>query len=223
MDNSTFDKLKFRISYGELGNAQIPSLNVVRFNQGFPYPFGTGQDIQQGGTITATIQDDLTWETTSEYNFGIEFALLNFKLNGEIDLYKKINENAILPMELPDTFGFDPFLSHVGEISNVGAELSINWTDNFTDNLTYSIESNLAYNKNELSKVTNQFFANQIGGSINNGQYTKKVSLGQPLGSFFLYDVAGIDDKGQFVYKDVNNDGEVNEDDRRFLDHLYPQ
>ena len=222
MDNSTFDKLKFRISYGELGNAQIPSLNVVRFNQGFPYPFGTGQDIQQGGTITATIQDDLTWETTSEYNFGIEFALLNFKLNGEIDLYKKINENAILPMELPDTFGFDPFMSHVGEISNVGAELSINWIDNFSDNFSYSIESNLAYNKNELSKVTNQFFANQIGGSINNGQYTKKVSLGQPLGSFFLYDVAGIDDKGQFVYKDLNNDGEVNEDDRRFFGSFIP-
>ena len=91
-----------------MGNAQIPSLNVVRFNQGFPYPFGTGQDIQQGGTITATIQDDLTWETTSEYNlYWIRFT--EFKLNGEIDLYKKINENVILPMELPDTFGFDPF------------------------------------------------------------------------------------------------------------------
>ena len=222
MENSPFDKLKFRISYGELGNSQIPSLNVVRFNQGFPYPFGSGQDIQQGGTITATIQEDLTWETTSEYNFGIEFALLNFKLNGEIDLYKKVNENAILPMELPDTFGFDPFLSHVGEISNTGAELSINWVDNFSDNLSYSIESNLAYNKNELSKVTNQFFTNQIGGSINNGQYTKKVSLGQPLGSFFLYDVAGIDDKGQFVYKDLNSDGEINEDDRRFFGSFIP-
>ena len=222
MENSPFDKLKFRISYGELGNSQIPSLNVVRFNQGFPYPFGSGQDIQQGGTITATIQEDLTWETTSEYNFGIEFALLSFKLNGEIDLYKKVNENAILPMELPDTFGFDPFLSHVGEISNIGAELSINWMDNFYDNLSYSIESNLSYNKNELSKVTNQFFANQIGGSINNGQYTKKVSLGQPLGSFFLYEVAGIDDKGQFVYKDLNNDGEVNEDDRRFFGSFIP-
>ena len=61
-------------------------------------------------------------------------------------------------MELPDTFGFDPFLSHVGEISNVGAEISINWNDNLNNNLSYSIESNLSYNKNELSKITNQFF-----------------------------------------------------------------
>ena len=47
-------------------------------------------------------------------------------------------------MELPDTFGFDPFMSHVGEISNVGAELSINWIDNFSDNFSYSIESNFS-------------------------------------------------------------------------------
>ena len=70
MENSSFDKLKIKVSYGELGNSQIPRLNIVRFNQGFPYPFGPGQNIQQGGTITATIQEDLSWETTCEYNFG---------------------------------------------------------------------------------------------------------------------------------------------------------
>ena len=90
------------------------------------------------------------------------------------------------------------------------------------DNFFYSIESNIAYNKNELSKISNQFFANQIGGGINNGQYTKKVSLRQPLGSFFLYEVAGIDDKGQFVYKDFNDDQEINEEDRRFFGSFIP-
>ena len=222
MENSFFDKLKIRISYGELGNAQIPSLNVVRFNQGFPYPFGPGQETQQGGTVTATVQEDLSWETTREYNFGVEFALLNNKLNGEIDFYKKINVNAILPMELPDTFGFDPFLSHVGEISNTGAELNINWNDKLKNDFSYSVESNMSYNKNELSNISNQFFSNQIGGNINNGQYTKKVSLDQPLGSFFLYEIAGIDDQGQFVYKDLNSDNEINEEDRRFFGSFIP-
>ena len=222
MENSFFDILKLRISYGELGNAQIPSLNVVRFNQGFPYPFGSGQNTQQGGTVTATIQEDLSWETTCEYNFGVEFAFLNNKLSGEIDFYKRTNINAILPMELPDTFGFDPFLSHVGEISNTGAELNINWNDKINNDLSYSVESNMSYNKNELSNISNQFFSNQIGGSINNGQYTKKVSLGQPLGSFFLYEIEGIDDNGQFVYKDLNGDSEINDNDRRFFGSYIP-
>ena len=153
-------------------------------------------------------------ESVFEDNFNNNFKASRFEY--------KINENAILPMELPDTFGFDSFLSHVGEISNKGIELSINWNNKLSDNFLYSIESNIAYNKNELSKISNQFFANQIGGGINNGQYTKKVSLGQPLGSFFLYEVAGIDDKGQFVYKDLNGDQEINEDDRRFYGSFIP-
>ena len=222
MANSFFDKLKLRISYGELGNAQIPSLNVVRFNQGFPYPFGADQNTQQGGTVTATVQEDLSWESTYEYNFGVEFALFDYKLIGELDVYQRTNDNAILTLNLPDTFGFDPFLSHVGEITNTGAELSINWSTKLNDNFSYSIGTNMSYNKNELSKISNQFFTNQIGGSINNGQYTKMVALGQPLGSFFLYEVDGIDDRGEFVYKDQNNDGEINEDDRRFFGSFIP-
>ena len=222
MDESIFDILKARISYGKLGNAQIPSLNIVRYNQGFSYPFGTNQDVQQGGTVTATVQEDLSWESTYEFNFGIEFALLDYKLNGEIDIYERINSNAILPLQLPNTFGFDPFLSHVGEIKNVGVELSLDWNESINDDLSYSINTNLSYNKNELSKISNQFFTNQTGGNINNGQYTKRVSIGQPLGSFYLYEIAGIDDRGEFVYKDLNNDGEINENDRRFFGSYIP-
>ena len=222
MDESIFDILKARISYGKLGNAQIPSLNIVRYNQGFSYPFGTNQDVQQGGTVTATVQEDLSWESTYEFNFGIEFALLDYKLNGEIDIYERINSNAILPLQLPNTFGFDPFLSHIGEIKNVGVELSLDWSESINDDLSYSINTNLSHNKNELSKISNQYFTNQTGGNINNGQYTKRVSIGQPLGSFYLYEIAGIDDRGEFVYKDLNNDGEINENDRRFFGSYIP-
>ena len=222
MEESDFDILKARISYGKLGNAQIPGLNIVRYNQGFSYPFGTNQDVQQGGTVTATVQEDLSWESTYEFNFGIEFALLDYKLNGEIDFYERINSNAILPLQLPNTFGFDPFLSHVGEIKNIGVELSLAWKESINDDLSYSINTNLSYNKNELSKISNQFFTNQTGGNINNGQYTKRVSIGQPLGSFYLYEIAGIDDRGEFVYKDLNNDGEINENDRRFFGSYIP-
>ena len=222
MSNSFFDKLKLRFSYGELGNAQIPSFNVIRFNQGFPYPFGSGQNTQQGGTVTATVQEDLSWENTHEYNFGLEFSIFNYRLSGELDLYKRINNNAILPLQLPTTFGFDPFLSHVGEITNKGAEISLSWADKFSKNLSYNISTNISYNSNELSEISNQFFTNQVGGNINNGQYTKRVSVGQPLGSFFLYEVEGIDDRGQFVYKDLNDDGVVNEEDRRFFGSFIP-
>ena len=222
LSNSIFEELKFRVSYGELGNAQIPNFNVIRYNQGFPYPFGSDQNVQQGGTVTATVQEDLSWESTQEYNFGIDFSFLENKLNGVIDFYKRINDNAILTLQLPDSFGFDPFLSHVGTITNQGIEFSFDWSQNVNDNLNYSIFSNLAHNENKLNKIANPFFNNQIGGSINNGQYTKRVSVGQPLGSFYLYEVAGINDIGELVYKDQNNDGQINEDDRKFFGSYMP-
>ena len=153
----------------------------------------------------------------------MEFTLLDYRLSGEIDAYRRLNRNATLQLELPDIIGFDPFNSHVGEIENKGIELALNWKDNINDHLKYNIGFNVSYNKNEIAKVTNPFFNEQIGGFINNGQYTKKIAVGQPLGSFYLYDVEGIDDNGDLVYKDLNEDGVVDESDRAFFGSYLPK
>jgi len=224
MQDSTFDILKLRASYGELGNQNVP-LNVLTATTGAAgfYAFGPNQDLQQGITITGTIQEDLTWEKTNEYNVGLEFTLFDYKLSGEIDAYRRLNTNATLQLELPDIIGFDPFNSHVGEIENKGIEFSLNWNDDINDNLKYQIGFNLSYNRNEITKVTNPFFNEQIGGFINNGQYTKKIAVGQPLGSFYLYDVEGIDENGDLVYKDLNDDGIIDERDRDFFGYYIPK
>jgi TonB-linked SusC/RagA family outer membrane protein len=222
MENSVFNILKVRASYGELGNQNVP-LNVVAVNQSGIYPFGSGQDLQQGSTITGAVQQGLSWEKTNEFNIGAEFTLLDYRLSGEIDYYQRVNENATLQLQLPDIFGVDPFNSHVGEIKNTGIEAQLNWADKINDKLSYHIGGNFAYNKNELTKTFSPYFVETIGGNIGNGQYTKKAAVGQPLGSFFLYEVDGIDDRGELVYKDLNNDGAVDEDDRRFFGSYIPK
>ena len=224
MQDGIFDVLKFRASYGELGNQNVPFnvLTATTGSGGF-YAFGPNQDLQQGITITGTVQENLSWETTNEFNIGAEFALFDRRLSGEIDYYKRVNENATLEIQLPDVFGFDPFNSHVAEVENTGIEVLLNWSDNLNDNFKYHIGGNFSYNKNELTKVTSPFFNEQTGGNIDNGQYTKKVAVGQPLGSFFLYEVDGIDDRGEFVYKDLNSDGNITEEDRRFFGSYIPK
>ncbi|AZQ42839.1 SusC/RagA family TonB-linked outer membrane protein [Nonlabens ponticola] len=224
MDDSVFDVLKLRASYGELGNQNVP-LNVLNATTGAGgfYAFGQNQLLQQGITITGTIQEDLTWETTEEYNFGVEFTLLDYRLSGELDVYQRLNTNAILQIELPDIIGFDPFNASVGQIQNRGIELAVNWNDDITDDFKYSIGINASYNENEITEVTNPFFLEQLGGFINNGQYTKRIAVGQPLGSFYLYDVAGIDDNGDLVYKDLNEDGVIDESDRAFFGSYLPK
>ncbi|NEW80367.1 MAG: TonB-dependent receptor, partial [Gelidibacter sp.] len=224
MQDGIFNKLKLRASYGELGNQNVP-FNIVTATTGSGgfYAFGPNQDLQQGITITGTVEENLTWETTNEVNVGVEYTIFDNKLSGEVDYYKRVNSNAVLEIKLPDVFGFDPYNSHVGEVTNQGVEVLLNWTDNINDNLKYYIGGNFSYNKNELTKVTNPFFNEQRGGNIDNGQYTKKIAVGQPLGSFFLYEVIGIDDRGEFVYDDVNDNGIADEGDRKFFGSYIPK
>ncbi|RMB59404.1 TonB-dependent receptor [Dokdonia sinensis] len=223
-DDTVFDVLKFRGSFGQLGNQNVP-FNIVTATTGSGgfYAFGPNQDLQQGITITGTVQEDLSWEVTEETNIGLEYKLFDFRLSGEVDVYRRVNTNAILEIELPDVIGFDPFNSAVGEVENKGIEFSLNWSDKLSEDFSYSIGGNFSFNENEISKVTNPFFSEQIGGFINNGEYTKKIAVGQPLGSFFLYEVEGIDESGDFVYRDNNNNGTIDEGDRKFFDSYLPK
>lgn len=224
MNNDVFDKLKLRVSYGKLGNQNVDfNVLAVTTGSGGFYPFGVDQTLQQGTTITTKVQEDLSWETTNEFDIGAEFMLFDRRLEGEVDYYKRVNENATLRLQLPDVFGIDPFNSHVGEVENAGFEVRLNWTDKINEMFSYHLGSNFSCNRNELTKVSSPFFNEQTGGNINNGQYTKRVAVGQPLGSFYLYEVSGIDDRGELVYKDLNNDGAVTEEDRRFFGSFLPK
>lgn len=224
MEDGVFDLLKIRTSYGELGNQNVAfnTVNATTGSGGF-YPFGPNQNLQQGTTVAGVVQQDLTWEVTDEFNIGLEYAFLGNKLTGELDYYIRTNTNATLKMKLPDVFGFAPFNAHIGEVVNSGVELMLHWNSEISKNFNYGFGINFAYNHNELTKVNNRFFQQERGGFINNGQYTKRIAVGQPLGSFYLYELDGIDDKGEFVYKDHNGNGKIDEGDRCFFGSYVPK
>lgn len=218
MENSTFiNFLKLRGSWGKLGNQNIP-LNQLTFNSDLGYVFGPDQNIVPGSTITAIIDENVSWEVTKELDFGIEFGFLDNRLTGELDYYNRLNENAILPISLPQAFGSaGATLTHAGEIRNKGVEFSLNWSNTVSEKLNYNFGGNITYNENELERITNQFAFEQSGGSIDNGQVTKLLREGQPIGSFFLLEVIGMDERGELIYKDLNNDDIINNDDRQFF------
>ncbi|MFD2516467.1 SusC/RagA family TonB-linked outer membrane protein [Salinimicrobium flavum] len=222
-DSEFISFLKIRGSFGELGNQNVP-LNVLTFTTGLNYPFGPDQSVNEGGTIDKLINPNLSWETTEEFDVGIEFGFLDDKLSGEIDYYNRLNRDAILPVEVPDAFGYSGVtLTPAGQVRNEGLEIALNWKDQVNEDFSYQIGGNITFNTNELEKVTNPFFAENTGGSIGNGQITKKVVEGEPLGSFWLLDVTGIDDEGNFIYDDVNDDGTINDDDKKFFGSYAPK
>lgn len=215
--------LKLRASYGELGNQNVP-LNILTFARGLNYAFGPEQNINEGGTINELIDPELSWETTEEFDIGLEFAFLNNRLSGEIDYYNRLNRDAILPVELPDAFGYvGTTLTPAGQVRNKGLEFSLNWQDQIGEDFTYSLGGNITFNENKLESVTNPFFAENRGGDLGNGQVTKKVVEGEPLGSFWLLEVIDVDEEGNFVYNDVNDDGNINDDDKQFFGSYQPK
>jgi len=216
-ESKTINFLKIRASWGELGNQDI-SLNTLTAALNLGYPFGSSQSVQSGATVTKIIDSNLGWEVTREFDLGLEFALFDNRLNGEFDYYDRVNTNVILGIDIPNVFGNEGIINtHVGEVSNKGAELSLNWNGVIQKDFKYSVGGNVSYNKNLLNKISNPLANFQRGGDINNGHYTKKLALGEPLGSFYLYEVIGYDNRGNFVFDDVNNNTEVDEGDRKYF------
>ncbi|MFW0736176.1 SusC/RagA family TonB-linked outer membrane protein [Flavobacterium sp. T12S277] len=195
--------LKLRGSWGRLGNQNVP-LNTQIITSGVDYPnFGSGI------TVNSQIDPSLSWEIVEELSGGVDFELLDSRLKGSFDLYDKKTTNTILNVKPYSSSGITLATpAHIGEVSNKGYEISLRWDDKITDNLSYWVGGNFSHNKNELTSLKNVQLSPIIGGSLGNGQNTKildNTSVGQPLGSFYMYEYAGIDPtNGQMLYYNAN-------------------
>lgn len=192
--------LKLRAGYGEVGNANSLRPNKIIFASNYNYAFGSDQTIYPGNSVPFQADPNLTWETMKELDFGFDFTLINNKLSGAFDYYDRKSENVILPVNLPAVLSPGAVNVNTGVVTNKGIEFSFKWEDSINDNLSYSVSGNFSHNKNVLKEAKNEYFANYIGGGLNNGQFTKQVIVGQPLGSFYVYDVTGFNSNGEFTY-----------------------
>ncbi|MEL1254571.1 SusC/RagA family TonB-linked outer membrane protein [Flavobacterium sp. DGU38] len=187
--------IKLRGSWGKLGNQNVP-LNSQGYTSGLNAYLG-GSILNEGTTINSQIDPSLSWEITEELSGGIDFELLENRLKGSFDIYDKNTDNVILNTKPYITSGITTASpAHVGEVSNKGYEISLRWDDKIGENFSYYIGGNFSHNKNELTGLKNVVLAQLIGGGLGNGQDTKlldNTTIGQPLGSFYIYEYAGFD------------------------------
>ncbi|MCC9074204.1 SusC/RagA family TonB-linked outer membrane protein [Flavobacterium sp. F-65] len=195
----TINLLKLRGSWGRLGNQNVP-LNSQSFTSGVDVPgFGSGI------TINSQVDPNLSWEIVEELSAGFDFEILNNRLKGSFDLYDKNTTNAILNVLPYATSGLNLSTPiHVGEVSNKGYEIALRWDDKINDNLSYWVGGNFSHNKNKLASLSNPLIAATTGGDLGNGENVKYLdysSIGRPLGSFYMYEYAGIDPaNGDMLY-----------------------
>ena len=184
--------LKAKASFGLTGNT--PTNNF-----GSRFLFGAGS--YSGGsalTPTQVPNPDLKWESTQQYNIGLEIGLFSDRVTAEIDYYSKETEDLLLNVNIPGTTGFLTQLQNVGSLENKGFEFLIT-TVNTTGDLNWTTTLNFGANENEITN---------LDGQVIEGSFASSAREGQPIGVFFTREYAGVDpDNGDALYWINSADG----------------
>ncbi|MEM0578550.1 SusC/RagA family TonB-linked outer membrane protein [Flavobacterium polysaccharolyticum] len=229
-DVKAINLLKIRGGWGKLGNQNVP-LNNQAYSSGLNTYLG-GSILNEGTTINSQIDPSLSWEITQEASAGIDIEMLDNRLKGTFDVYDKNTTNVILNTKPYATSGISlASPAHVGEVSNKGYEVSLRWDDKISDDMTYWIGGNFSQNTNKLKGLKDVTLSQIVGGNLGNGQNTKlldNTSVGQPLGSFFMYEYAGFDPtNGKMLYytaagNQVTQDA-LAETDKKYVGSILPK
>ncbi len=235
-----FDVLKARVSWGQTGNDRIPaSAFQYTIASGLDYAFGPDQSSQQGRTITNLIDPNLRWEITTGTDVGLEFALAKNRLSGEVAYYQKRTRDALFLRPIDAIFGDldGSYLTNAATVLNKGVEFGLNWRNSVNTSFQYNIGANVTMNRNRLEDVQGGLPIND--GGIGNGQFTTRTAVGQPVGSFWVWQTDGIfqtqeqvnntsakiegTKPGDFRYVDQNGDGTIDDEDRVFVGSYQPR
>jgi TonB-linked SusC/RagA family outer membrane protein len=237
MENSkTFQFLKLRGSWGLLGNDNIPSNSSVTLGSTGAGSSGIfGDKLVDGIGAQTVIQNYLKWEVVDEFDFGLDFVALNNKLSGELDYYRRVTHNVVFNAPIATGGGVADLLANNGDVLNSGLELNLDWDEKINDNWSYHAGINLTTIHNEVLKLQGREY---IPSGYIRGNYTKRTQVGQPIGSFYGYEIdkvyssesealrdpvsQGIKDKGFFKYKDQNGDNLIDDKDKVFLGSASP-
>ncbi|WP_313374475.1 SusC/RagA family TonB-linked outer membrane protein [Chishuiella sp.] len=240
-DSDVISFLKLRGGWGRLGNAEVPynytTITTSTGSSNGNYVFGPGQDLIYGAYVGSPAYD-ISWEIVDEWTAGLDFDLFRGKLTGSFDYYNKTTKNAILNIQQILSSPYEKnFYDHAAKIENKGFEIALNYSDKTSGGLRYSIGGNFNYNMNEVVSVK-KGYEGMTGGSLGNGQITKRLEAGQPLGSFWLLEADGVwqtqeeidsnphlssAQPGHLRYKDVNGDGVIDDRDKKFMGSYIPK
>ncbi|WP_417352562.1 SusC/RagA family TonB-linked outer membrane protein [Flavobacterium alkalisoli] len=223
-DNTTIKNLKLRLGYGQTGQQDItgtagfyPSSPI--FSPGDP----NSQYLPGTNTYSANpFNDQLTWETTTTYNVGLDFAFFkNDLISGSVDVYQRDTDDLLVKSSVPPgQFLTNEITQNVGSMTNKGVELGLTIRPIVTEDFTWDVTGNFAYNIGEVKnlKDVQMIDATESGLPVQTGVRLARHSVGeQPYSAWVfeqLYDTDGNPIVGAF--KDRNGDGVITNDDRYF-------
>lgn len=232
--------LKLRVGYGILGNQDFDAFQFASlYEQGDLF-----SRYVIGGIPIATLRptprnEDIRWEETSQLNIGMDYELLEGRLWGIVEYYRKNTTDLLLDTPVPAGTNLSNFvITNIGELVNEGFEFELNGIAIDNDDLRWDLSYNFSTNRNEVTRLAaGDIFVGDISGGV--GTTAQIIREGQEINSFFTYRhiigedgrplVDGVDhnDDGAIneedIYMDTNGDGEVNLDDRVVTGNPLPE
>ncbi|MEO7313722.1 MAG: TonB-dependent receptor [Ginsengibacter sp.] len=241
-NQNLFSTLKFRLGYGKTGNDQIGNYAALALMSNTRVTFDgntntAGTHLNQGTPENPSLK----WETTSQYNTGVDIGLLNSRLSVTVDAYYKKTTDLLIRKSLPLYSGFSSGLSNVGAIENKGIEVEIN-SRNLVNTFRWETKLNFATNRNKVLDLGSggdiNLTSSKPMGNVSEEQFAV-IRKGEPLGSLYGYVYAGVIQTGETYapqpnsvpgdpkFKDISGpagkpDGKITSDDRTIIGTANP-
>lgn len=194
---------KLRLSYGQTGNNRVSDFSYLSNAAVTPSSSYAFNNAYLSSIIPLTLANpDLKWETTDQYNAGLDISVFNSRLNLTADVYRKITKNLLLNATLPTSTGYTSAFQNIGSVQNQGLEFALNTVNVTTKNFKWASSFNISFNKNKVLALANnqETLLNAVrwdNGWQNIPGYIAKV--GEPLGQMYGYLYNGI-----YQYSDFN-------------------
>lgn len=248
---SWMDFLKLRVSWGQVGNANINCWQylapVTTTNVNYNFVTNGGQEGWSTGSYPSRLaNEDVKWETSEQINIGIDARFLSSRLALTADWYVKSTKDWLVQAPVLATAGTAGPIINGGDVKNTGVELGLTWTDNIGRDFTYSVGANFAYNHNEVGSIPTE--DGIIHGNTNqiyqNAEEFYRAENGHAIGYFWGYRTAGIFQSKQDIdswiaagngvmqanvqpgdvkYVDINRDGMIDAKDKTDLGNGLPK
>ena len=188
------DMAKLRLSYGTNGNRSLSDTYLALSNlaNGGLYAYyltgGSKQEVLNALSVSRLGNDNLEWEKTSSWNFGVDFSILSRRISGSIDLYHKRTHDMIMSQRLPNFTGFSSITTNLGEVTNTGIEISLNTRNIDTEDFKWNTTLGFSYNKNRIKHLSYEYDENgKETDDTTNGWF-----IGKPIGEIWYWDTDGI-------------------------------
>ncbi|MDR2917956.1 MAG: TonB-dependent receptor [Tannerella sp.] len=243
---NTFDWLsqgKLRAAWGEIGNQNIGNAAYLNtFSNSGYYIYGNPYNYSLSGLRNQVGNPDLKWETTRQWDFGLDLAFLGGSLRATIDYFERKTSDMLLELPLPGLLGLPntPWVN-AGSVSNRGFELSVAYDGKLGKEFTYHINGNLSTYRNRIESLGSGKSIPGTGVHLGYFNYTM-TEVGKPIGYYYGYQTNGVFQTqqeidsyinngsvvmpgakpGDLKFVDINKDGKIDDDDRTMIGNPHP-